>query len=115
MSFVVRWFWDQERIIGLKNVQHFYPNYLSLTAKIADIQNQIEESRVDRTRLRDSIYNDIEKGGYDEILALYKEMLSSRTRVDRVIRRERWKNGILWAFGVAGFLALVVSMVHLYL
>src|SRR5260370_28518963 len=27
MSFVVRWFWEQERLIGLRNVQQFYPDY----------------------------------------------------------------------------------------
>jgi hypothetical protein len=115
MSFVVRWFSEQERLIGLRNVQHFYPNYLPLTAKIADIQGKIEQSRGDRTRLRESIYDEIENNGYDDILELYKEMRSSRRRVDKVIWRERWKNRILWIFGVAGFLALIVSIVHLYL
>jgi hypothetical protein len=89
MSFVVRWFLEQERLIGLRNVQNFYPKYLPLTAKITDIQEKIEQSRGDRTRLRESIYDEIEKDGYDEILELYKEMRSSRKRVDRVIWRER--------------------------
>jgi hypothetical protein len=115
MSFVVRWFWEQERLIGLRNVQHFYPDYLRLTATITDIQEKIEQSRGDRTRLRESIYNGIEEGPYDEILALYKQMRSSRERVDRLVRREKWKDRILWFFGVAGFLALIVSIVHVYL
>jgi hypothetical protein len=115
MSFVVRWFWEQEQLIGLRNVQNFYPEYLRLTATIADIQEKIEQSRGDRTRLRESIYNGIEEGPYDEILGLYKQMRSSRERVDRVVRREKWKDRILWFFGVAGFLALIVSIVHVYL
>jgi len=37
LSFVTRWFFDQERQIGLKLVQQFYPHYLEITAKIADM------------------------------------------------------------------------------
>jgi hypothetical protein len=113
MSFVVRWFAEQERIIGLRDLQMFFPTYLETTAKIADIQERIEESRGDRTKLRETIYDAIEKNGYDEILQLYSAMKNSRDRVAVVVHREKIKDRCLWGFGIAGAVALVVSLIHL--
>ena len=113
LSFVTRWFHDQEQLIGLENLIVFYPNYLEVTAKIADMQEKVEESRADRTKLRESIYDAIEQNGYDEILGLLKQMKASRERVERIVMWEKTKDRILWVFGIAGFAALIVSIVHL--
>jgi hypothetical protein len=115
MSFVIRWFSEQEQVIGLRHIQTFFPRYLEITSKISDIQEKIEESRGDRTRLREMIYDDIEKNGYDEILKLYKEMKASRERVARVIRYEKLKDRALWFFGGIGVVALIGEIVHLWL
>jgi hypothetical protein len=112
MSFVVRWFSDQERIIGLDNIQRFYPNYLAATAKITDMQDKIEESRKDRTKLRTAIYNEIEKGGYDEVLTLYKQMRDSKHRVDAAVKRRSRKDRWLLYLAIAGAVGVAISVVH---
>jgi hypothetical protein len=54
---------------------------------IKRIQDKIEESRGDRTALRDSIYDGIEVNGYDQVLTLYYNMRLSRELMESEVRK----------------------------
>jgi len=114
LSFVTRWLAEQEIRIGLKYIQQFYPNYLEIVARIADIQEEIEESRRNRTEKRDSIYDKIDVEGYDAILKLYRNMMVSRNLVDRTIRKDKIRDNVLLGLGIAGAVGLIVAVLDLY-
>lgn len=110
LSFVTRWFAEQEQRLGLKHLQQFYPNYLEITAKIVEIHEKVEESRQNRTTKRDSIYADIDTQGYDLILKLYKEMSLSRDRVERTIRNEKLKDKFMLWLAIAGGIGVLITI-----
>jgi flagellar motility protein MotE (MotC chaperone) len=89
VDFVTTWLYDQERKIGLAKMQYYYPRYLEVTASIATIQDLIEESRGDRTKRRDSLYDQIETSGYNEVIEFYQQMRRSVQSVQLAIDRER--------------------------
>lgn len=107
LSFVTVWFDRVEKSLTLNKVQQFFPNYLDVTGKIAGIQESIEESRGNRNTKRDKNYDDIEKDGYDEILALYKKMKTSRDRVQTAVGRERVERIALWTVTILSVLATI--------
>lgn len=89
MNFVTGWFDETERLIQMDRLTQFFPDYLPVTAKIIGIQERIAESRQDRTKLRDGIYNEIEKDGYPEILQLFNTMRVSKDRLLEIVAREQ--------------------------
>jgi len=125
LDFVTSWFDRTENKLGLTSVQHFFPNYIVVTAKIADIQDKIADSRADRTKLRDSIYDRIDNEDYDETLALYKTMKLSEARVEAEVQAEtrakeefvlrqvaiQREGRINLAIGVAGGILAVVGLI----
>lgn len=110
ISFVVRWFNEHERKLGLSYLHKCFPTYLEVTAKIADIQEKIEESRQNRTQKRDGLYDEIEIDGYDAILNLYQQMRLSEKRINRIIRTEKLAWYALWFFGVTGFVIGILAL-----
>jgi hypothetical protein len=124
LDFITSWFDRTEGKLGLSAVQRFFPNYIEITGKISTIQDRIADSRADRTKLRDSIYNEIEKEGYDEILALYRTMQLSEARVqaeveaeteakerfERRVTQVQYEGRINLAVGVAGFVLAIVGI-----
>ncbi len=83
---------------------------------IATIQENITTSRGDRNRLRDSIYDDIDVKGYDEVLQLYDQMRLSGERVAAEVlqdrRRRRREQALIIGgvvLGFAGLMELIVS------
>jgi hypothetical protein len=116
MTFVTTWFHRAETFLTLEKVQHFFPSYLKTVSMIATIQDNIAASRGDRNRLRDSIYDDIDVKGYDEVLQLYDQMRLSGERVGAEVaqdRRRRRREQALVIGGVvlgfAGLIELIVS------
>jgi hypothetical protein len=55
MDFITVWFAKIRESLKLANIQKFFPNFLQTRALIVRIQRKIEESRGDRTKLRDSM------------------------------------------------------------
>jgi hypothetical protein len=115
LDFVTRWFREAEDAIGLGAVQRFFPNYVAITAQISDAQDKISESRGNRTTLRDSIYDELERDYFDEIVRLYRTMLHSHERVVALVkrdeRRDRWQRYLAvggFAVGILGILAAVI-------
>jgi hypothetical protein len=78
---------------------------------IATIQDNITASRGDRNRLRDSIYDDIDVKGYDEILQLYDQMRLSGARVGAEVaedrRRRRRELALVIGGVILGFAGLI--------
>ncbi len=115
LDFVTNWFAELERTIGLKSIMGYFPNYITITAKIADIQDKITESRGDRHGSRDGIYDEIENSGYDEVLTLYDQMLHSRERIESQVKRERMLKRVLVLAAIAGpvvgLLGILVTIV----
>lgn len=88
MDFITTWLYTQEKNIGYANLQRFYPGYITTTAKIANIQDLIEESRGDRTKRRDDLYNEIENSGYQEIIEFYRQIRQSLGQVEAQLQNE---------------------------
>jgi hypothetical protein len=95
MLFVAAWFERTEKKLGLSEIQKYFPDYVQITGKIIQVQELISESRGDRTTLRDTIYDEIEKSGYDQILSLFQRMKVSEPRVQAEVRAERRRTRIL--------------------
>jgi hypothetical protein len=119
MDFVVIWFNEVEKQLSLATVQQFFPDYLETSGLINGIQNRIEESRQDRTKLRDSIYDAIDDGGdYQKILNLFDRMRNSKERVNAAIAKQRrehtWMRRLAIAGAITGALALIGEGIHLY-
>jgi RNase H-fold protein (predicted Holliday junction resolvase) len=120
MNFVTSWFNRAEQSLGLDKIQSFFPDYMETTALIADVQNKIAESRIDRNKLRDSIYDAIDKpgGGYDKIISLFDKMDQSAKRVEIVVKKERSEKKALWIVTivsvVVALLALIEPGIHAY-
>jgi hypothetical protein len=117
LDFVTSWFATVEKTLDLEEVQRFFPDYIKITASIAGIQDRIAESRRDRTKLRDSIYDEIEQNGeFAAILELYKRMLLSSERVaDTIViarRRETRMMRLHIAAVVLGTVALADILVR---
>jgi hypothetical protein len=89
LVFITTWMARTEESIGLAGLVEYFPNYIEVTGKISNVQDRIAESRYDRTRQRDSIYDDIEGNEYEEILSLYSTMLSAESRVSAQVAAER--------------------------
>lgn len=111
MDFVVIWFDRVEHKLSLGKVQQFFPDYLDTTGLIQGIQQRIAESRGNRTKLRDAIYDAIDGDDYERVLALFDKMRNSKDRVQGEITRERIEKWALWivtilslAFGIWGVL-----------
>jgi hypothetical protein len=122
MTFVTTWFRRAEDFLTLEKVQQFFPDYLRITSTISTIQHNIIESRGDRTRLRDAIYDDIEVRGYDPVLELYDQMRLSGERVSAAVeeeRRRRKRDRIIVVIGVilgiAGLAELIFSLTRYFL
>jgi hypothetical protein len=111
MSFVTGWFKKIEAKVSLTKVQTLFPDYLEATGKIADIQAKITESRKSRTKLRDAIYNAIDQGDYDKILALFERMERSKDRVEAEILGAKIKEGFLWFLTIAGVVLGMVGLI----
>lgn len=108
MSFVTIWFKLIEDQLGLDSLQHFFPDFLKITASIAGIQKKIEVSRKDRITARDSTYDEIDQGPYNDILALYDRMRLSNDRVEAAVKKQRRDKRIhMWAAVGGAVLALV--------
>jgi hypothetical protein len=88
LDFITSWLDRTETKLGLSAVVRFFPNYIEITAKISTIQDKIEASRADRTKLRDSIYDEIENADYDSILHLYTTMRQSEERIQAEVDAE---------------------------
>jgi hypothetical protein len=119
MSFVTTWFNRAEDFLTLERIQQFFPDYLKILSTISTIQRNIMESRGDRTRLRDAIYDDIEVAGYDDVLNLYDQMRLSGEKVAASVeeerRRKRRDQRIVVAgvvLGIAGLIELSLSLMH---
>jgi hypothetical protein len=118
MDFVTVWFNAQENSLGLLKIQHFFPDFLQTRILIKKVQDRIEESRGDRTKLRDALYDDIEQEGYDEVLALYDRMRLSKDIIEASVSRERRGKIALWAVSIIsliiGMAGLAVGILHLF-
>ena len=88
LDFITAWFDRTENKLGLSAVVRFFPNYIEITAQISTIQDKIAESRFDRNKLRDGIYNEIEDEHYGTILALYNTIRQSEPRVQAEVDAE---------------------------
>jgi hypothetical protein len=107
MLFVSLWFERTERKLGLSGVTKYFPDYITITGRIGDIQQKIATSRGDRTILRDPIYDDIEVESYEGIISLYDKMKASEPRVQAEVAVERRRTRILvWGTVICVILAL---------
>ena len=116
MNFVTSWFDDLEKKIGVEEIQKFFPNYFEVVGTISVIQEQIADSRGDRNKLRDSIYNRIDGEDYDKVLNLFVTMKSSQERVTLASNRNKSKsrkeNNLKYyglVFGAAGWVGLLIQ------
>ncbi|MCJ2119306.1 hypothetical protein MKK65_22500 [Methylobacterium sp. J-001] len=91
LNFVTSWFDELEKKVGPKRLHETFPDYLEVLGLISGIQEQIAESRSDRNKLRDAIYNRIDGDDYERILKLFVIMKSSSERVALIARKERQK------------------------
>jgi hypothetical protein len=110
MNFVTTWFDDTEKKVGLDEIQKLFPDYLTTLSRISEVQGQIAESRRDRNKLRDAIYNRIDGDDYDSILNLYLTMKNSQERVTALVAKNKKKtkkeNNLKYAglvLGLAGW------------
>jgi hypothetical protein len=89
MDFITNWLYRQEDRLGFSAIHKFFPDYMSITATIANIQDLIEESRGDRTRRRDGLYDEIENSGYLEIISFYFKVRHSLGQIETQIENDR--------------------------
>ena len=116
LDFVTVWFDEIEDSIGLEAIKSYFPDYLAKTARIADIQERIAESRENRHEGRDGIYDVIEQEHYDGILELFDQMRLSRDRVDAQVKRDRRNKMILFVAAILGpIIGLVAILVAIAL
>ncbi|TXM92019.1 hypothetical protein [Methylobacterium sp. WL116] len=116
LNFVTSWFDDIEKKVGPEQLQTIFPEYLKVLGLIAGIQERIAESRADRNRLRDAIYNRIDGEEYERILNLFVTMKNSQDRVTLIAQKNRdkarkealWKY-ILLAAGLSGWVTLLIG------
>jgi hypothetical protein len=125
LDFITAWLARTEEKLGLTAVVRFFPNYIEVTATISTIQDKIADSRADRNKLRDSIYNEIEQENYDAILGLYHTMRQSEARVqgeveaeaqakerfERRVAQIHYEGRLNLAIGVGGFVLGIVGIV----
>jgi hypothetical protein len=88
IDFVTTWLYTQERKLGFGTLQRFYPNYLTITATLANIQDLVEESRGNRTNRRDSLYDEIENSGYTDVIQFYFQVRQSLAQVETQLENE---------------------------
>jgi hypothetical protein len=110
VSFVTVWFDNLATRATLTKVQTLFPDFLEVQNKIADVQERIAETRKDRNRLRDSIYNSIERGDYEQILSLFDRMKRSHARVAAEIVREDKQRRLMWIATISGILLGVIGV-----
>jgi len=113
MDFVTIWFHEVEKSLSLTKVQQLFPNYLETTALIAGIQERIAESRKDRNTLRDSIYDQIDGDGYEQILRLFNTMRISKERIGAEINKERREKAVLRFMAVGGFIFGLLGAINI--
>ena len=89
LVFVTAWFERTEGAIGLDGLVKYFPEYIKVTGKISNLYDRIAESRGDRNKSRDDIYDSIETADYAGILDLYAAMAVSETRVQAQVEAER--------------------------
>jgi hypothetical protein len=115
VDFVTTWFDEIQREIGLERLIQLFPEYLDVTAKIAAVQDKIAHSRESRGEARDGVYDAIEVGDYDAILALYDKMRLSKDRVQESVRKQNLKEFItFWAVILAGLTGLALVCFEIY-
>lgn len=96
VDFIVIWFDEIEKLIGTGELVKLFPEYLSVTSKVAIIQQNVMESRGNRlagrdgAQDRDSVYDKIENEGYADLLALFQKMKTSAPRVQAIVDHENW-------------------------
>jgi hypothetical protein len=113
IDFVTTWLYEQEREIGLGKMQLFYPGYLSILTKIGNIQELVEESRGDRTKRRDSLYDEIENSGYSDVVNFYFQIRRSINRVAHDVNRQKIREICVVSVGIIEiFLAIVLIGIH---
>jgi hypothetical protein len=116
MNFVTLWFRRTEESLGLGKLQAFFPDYLEISAMIADVQDKIASSRGDRNSARDATYDEIDStdGPYEKVIALFERMSISADRVGLEVRRERREKIALWAVTivsvVVGVIGIIISL-----
>jgi hypothetical protein len=109
LSFITLWLYDTEKNLGMKAVLALFPNYASITSKIAGIQDMIVEARSDRNAMTE-LYNRIESNGdFDAILSLYTDMRYSWDRAQFEIRKQKRLNYIT---SIAGSLGIIFALVE---
>lgn len=89
-------------MLGDDVVSQYFPEALSLAARLTEIQERIAFSRKDRDN-RDAIYAAIEGIDLLEIHSDFKKFIYSRPRMMKAAARRRW--GRFW-----GVVAVVVSL-----
>jgi hypothetical protein len=112
LDFVTRWFYEVEKTLGLEELQKYFPSYMEVTGKIDLIQERIAESRGNRHLGRDQIYDEVEQDGYDEILALFSNMRTSKSRIEQSIRKDkRNRRFLFWAAILGPIFSAILSVV----
>jgi len=125
LDFITSWLDRTENKLGLSAVVRFFPNYIEVTSNISTIQDKIEASREDRTKLRDLIYDVIETEDYENILTLYRVMHQSEERVQAEVEEEtaekerfqrrvdqiQYEGRVNLAIGVTGAVLAIVGVV----
>jgi hypothetical protein len=89
LVFVTTWMERTEASIGLAGLVEYFPTYIETTGKISNLQDRIADSRFDRAKGRESIYDGIERHEYEQILSLYSTMLSAESRVTAQVAAEK--------------------------
>jgi hypothetical protein len=114
VDFITIWFEELEKRIGITEVVRIFPEYLSVTSRIAIIQDNIVESRGNRLDGRDGVYDTVENEDYENLLKLFHKMKTSNDRVQSLIDDERSTKKrdflITVISAVAAVLAVVVTV-----
>jgi hypothetical protein len=91
VDFITNWFEELETRVGLRKLVELFPEYLDTTARIAQIQDKISQSRENRIAARDGVYDEIETTDYEVLLKLYDKMRLSKERIEVVSSEIRGK------------------------
>jgi hypothetical protein len=115
VDFITIWFQELEDKVGLEKLVELFPEYLGATAKIAQIQDKISQSREDRIASRDGVYDQIEDTDYESLLNLYDKMRVSKERVGELIRsKHRRERRDFWLRFITAAGAVILVGFELY-